>query len=425
MNRIGRSAFVFSLAIFSCVASAQNRVPAIAPQPVQGVDSAPRLVEGELTAAGSAPFHLKATITEKDSSGASEVDIAWLDPSHWRRTISSDDFSQTLIVNGKDIFEKNSSDYFPLPLRVLVTAMADANSALRFWRPGDTVFTKANGLSRESGAVCPSPSAKNCFAYPWGLTEFVAAPGHSIWFTDYRKFKGKRIARQLVYRVDPGDSFTAKITNLDPLGHPSADLLSIPDATPPQGRLQTIDLPQAQLQALALQPLDIIWPQVIDGKTSGDTSYYVSIDRSGTVREALPVSVAVERADDSARRQISRWKFKPVLKEGAPVQVEGLLNFHFDTRAYGPAAPLTDSEVRKLATKIVEPDYPPGTPSGTTCSVRIAVDSDGYGIEVMEGPCPRELAAPCLHAIQQWQFTPVLENGQPRPYRGEITFRVP
>lgn len=175
-----------------------------------------------------------------------------------------------------------------------------------------------------------------------------------------------------------------------------------PDSTPTPGRLRTIDLSQAQLQGFALQPLEIIWPQVLDGETSGDTSYYISIDRSGAVREVLPVSVAVERADDSVRRQISRWKFRRVLKEGVPVQVEARLNFHFNTRAYGPAVPLSDSEVRKLAAKIVEPDYPRGTPSGTTCSVRIAVDSDGHGIEVIEGPCPRELATPCLHAIQQW-----------------------
>jgi hypothetical protein len=36
------------------------------------------------------------------------------------------------------------------------------------------------------------------------------------------------------------------------------------------------------------------------------------------------------------------------MKDGVRVQAEAILNFHFDTRAYGPAKPLTDAEVRKL-----------------------------------------------------------------------------
>ena len=75
----------------------------------------PVLVQGSLTAAGSKPFHLKATITEgHDPSPKAEVEMEWLAPNQWRRTIKSDDFSQTLIVNGDKIFDQHSDDYFPL-----------------------------------------------------------------------------------------------------------------------------------------------------------------------------------------------------------------------------------------------------------------------------------------------------------------------
>ncbi len=116
-------------------------------------------------------------------------------------------------------------------------------------------------------------------------------------------------------------------------------------------------MPEAELRSLALESTDIIWPQVLeDNNTRGETSYYVSVDRSGQVREILPLSVSVERADDTARRQIMKWKFKPAIKDGAPVQAEAVLNFHFDTRAYGPAKPLTDAETRELpATNTVDP----------------------------------------------------------------------
>lgn len=198
-----------------------------------------------------------------------------------------------------------------------------------------------------------------------------------------------------------------------------------PASAAPQPEARTVTFSQGELQPLALQPLEIIWPQVLDGPISGEALYRLTVDATGIVTDVQPLTIAVERSNDSVIRQIMRWKFKPLTQDGVPVQAEVVWAFHFNTRAFGPSEPLTEAEARKLATKVVDPGFPPGTPSGTTCSMRIAVDSDGYLIEVIEGSCPRELAIPCLHAVQAWQFTPVLESGQPRPYRSEITFRVP
>ncbi|MGC1105374.1 MAG: energy transducer TonB [Candidatus Acidiferrales bacterium] len=182
---------------------------------------------------------------------------------------------------------------------------------------------------------------------------------------------------------------------------------------------------QDEFQPLALRPLEIIWPQVLDGPISGEASYRLTIDSSGSVSDVEPLTIAVERSNDSVSRQVMRWKFKPPEQNGAPVQAEVVWTFDFNTRAYGPSAPLTEAEARNLATGAVDPDYPPGIASGTACSLRIAVDSDGYLIEVIEDACPRELASPCLDAIRKWHFSPILENGEPRPYRASITFRAP
>jgi outer membrane biosynthesis protein TonB len=150
-----------------------------------------------------------------------------------------------------------------------------------------------------------------------------------------------------------------QVTELNDLRKSDAKLFSISQPTPPNQQLRSATVPEEELRNQALQPLEIIWPQVLDGATSGKTSYYVCVDRSGNVREVLPLSVAVERADRPAERQIAGWKFKPVLQDGVPVQAEAIMNFDFNTRAYGPAAPLTDSEARKMASGIVEPIYPP------------------------------------------------------------------
>jgi hypothetical protein len=304
--------------------------------------------------------------------------------------------------------------------------MVDPKPVLEAVRPGDQVMTKANGASDESGKMCFGPNSKMCGTGRFGLTEMVHAAGRSVDFMDYQKFKDKRVARMLIYHIDPGDSLQAHINSLGEFKSYDEEKFSVADPTPKQRQLRSAILPEAELRDLAPQPMEIIWPQVLeDQRTEGETSYYVSLDRSGQVREVLPLSVAIERADDSARRQIMKWKFKPVLKDGILVQAEAVLNFHFNTRAYGPAAPLTDLEVRKLASGVVDPVFPAAVTSGSTFTIHVAVDEEGHVIESIAGDGPRELSRPCSQAIGKWHFSPIVEDGKLRPYRAEIACRVP
>ena len=386
-----------------------------------------QVVQPTLTEPGGTPFYLQAVITERaDPSEQIEVEMTWVAPDKWRRTIQSSEFSQTLIVNGDKVFEQDSDDYFPLGIQTLVTAMVDPMAVLGAIRPGDQMTTKANGAADESGKMCFGPDSKICVTSRFGLTESVRAPGHSVDFTDYQPFKGKRVARLLIYHIDAGDSLQARVATLGELTSHDDERFSIAAPTPREKQIRSVVVPEAELRDLALQPTEIIWPQILeDQRTEGDTSYYVSLDRSGEVREILPLSVAIERADDSARRQIMKWKFKPVVIDGTTVQAEAVLNFHFNTRAYGPASPLTDAEVRKLASNIVEPVYPAGAAPGSTFTIRVAVDADGKVIESMAGEGAHELYLPCSHAVGKWHFSPILEEGKPRPYRAQITCRVP
>jgi hypothetical protein len=49
---------------------------------------------------------LQAVITERgDPNEHVEVEMSWMAPDKWKRTIRSAEFSQTLIVNGDKIFE--------------------------------------------------------------------------------------------------------------------------------------------------------------------------------------------------------------------------------------------------------------------------------------------------------------------------------
>ena len=391
---------------------------------VGAADSTPTVVQANLTDAGTPPFHLVASISESaDLTEHGEIEIYWASHDKWRRTIQSKDFSQTLIVNGDRIYEEDSEDYFPLALQTLATALINPNPVLASWRQGDELITKSNGNADESGNVCVT--ADICAKSNFGLTETVGSKGHSVTFMDYQNFEGVRVARSLECKIDRGDSLQAHVIELSKMAQVDESLFRIPRGKPKSTPIQSVMVNESDLRQQALQPLQIIWPQVLDGKIDGDTSYYVSLDRSGQVQEVLPLSINIERADDSARRQIMRWKFKPVMKDGVAVQAECILNFSFNTRAYGPSRMLSDEQARKLASDIVDPVFPPGTPTGSTCAVRIAVDSDGNIIEQIPGECGSGLYQLCSAAIGKWHFKPIVQSGMHLPYRAEIVFRTP
>jgi hypothetical protein len=390
-------------------------------------ESTPRVVQPALIRPGSSPFHLKAIVTEgRDPTPVARIEMFWVSPDKWRRTIESGDFSQTLIVSGSEVFEQDSDDYFPIELHALVTAMVDPKPILDAHTSAYRLLTKANGRSDESGTICFQDNNKMCAHSPFGLAEIVGTPGHSVEFTSYQDFDGRRVARVLVDTVGVGESLKAEVTELKKLKNPDDSLFLIAEPTPKEKQIRSVILPEAEFRNFAVEMYDIIWPQVLDGRTTGTASFYVSMDGSGKVREVLPVYTDNERSNDSARAQIMRWKFKPVVQDGFPAQAESVLTFALNTRAFGPPAPLSDAEVRKLASNIVDPMIPPGTaPSGTTYTLMAAIDSDGNLIEVIPAGGPPGLFQPCYQAIRLWHFNPILEDGQARPYRAEIKFQVP
>jgi hypothetical protein len=133
--------------VFLCLAAASLGTGAAAQQPGSEPAQVVRVVQATLTSLGGSPFHLKAEITEdRDQTPKATVEMFWLDAMHWRRVISSEDFSQSLIVNSDKVSEQDSTNYFPLGLWSIATAMVDPAPILAKLGPTDQVRTKANGL---------------------------------------------------------------------------------------------------------------------------------------------------------------------------------------------------------------------------------------------------------------------------------------
>jgi outer membrane biosynthesis protein TonB len=194
----------------------------------------------------------------------------------------------------------------------------------------------------------------------------------------------------------------------------------------PSQRLKSIQVSEATLRSLARTTPDVMWPSVRSGKTSGVLSMFVSVDRSGRVRETWPLNSDNAGLEDSARQQVMRWQFKTATSDGAPVQVESVITLAFNTKIGDPIAILSDQDARKLATRVVEPSFPAGAVSGTVVKIQIEVALDGtvngasnpYG-----APTPLFLAA--YNAVRQWRFRPYVKDGKPDLFGADIVFRVP
>jgi hypothetical protein len=395
--------------------------------------------QSNLAAPGSAPFHLKATIVETtnpESDYRADIEEYWVSPDKWRRTIHSPEFSQVLVVNGDKTLEQNTGDYYPFWLHDLVKAIFDPLPMLEQLKKTNAGIAKPSGgehstsCSRFESKVGTPPAQMSeftviCFEGR-GLLESVVTPGYDAEFKEYRGFKGGQVARRIVNNPEPGTTLEARITELEELKNPDETLFTVQDSTPVAQRLQSIHVSDETLRSLSLNPPDIIWPTVRGGKTSGALSMYVSVDRTGHVREAWPLNSDNPNLDDSAREQVRKWVLKPAVVNGAPVQLEGILTFAFGAKVADAYPVLSDEEARKLATKIVEPVIPAGAAQpGTSFTVHILVGEDGTVHTVQNSNnVPTALFLAANVAFHQWRFRPYLRNGKPDVFTADITFHV-
>jgi hypothetical protein len=421
------------LALTAGAQEAGDKVVSIA----QAADHA--VQQSKLTLAGGTPFHLKAHITNAGTSKpeySADVEEYWVSPEKWRRTVQSANFSQTLIANGDKVSEKLTGDYYPFWLHDLVTAlfdplpMADQLKLMQGQLEIPEESANSSSCVNMQVKVGIAPVQNNvgmafCFGGRGGLLQAVITPGYKAQFDSYLPFKKKMVARTIKAQFAPDLVLTAKITALAELPSPDGKLFTIDAATPATEQMKTIQVTEGSARALALNTPAIVWPTVREGKTEGVMSVYVSVDRSGHVREVWPLVSNNLELNQAAREQLLRWQYKPY-NNGGPSQMEAALTFSFATRIENPISVLNDAEARKLATHVVEAVVPAGKArKGSKFGLRISVDEAGKVQAVLN----QNKVAPALYtsgaaALKQWRFRPYLNNGKPDRFYADITFQV-
>ncbi len=451
MTRVGNVRHGFALAVFLMITHfclGQHITETSVPL---GDALTHALEKSLLTSPGADPFHVKVHLfesTNPTSPYKAEIEEYWVSPQEWRRTIDSPSFKQTLIVNGQDISEQNVGDYYPLWLKTFITGIFDMVPNVDQW---SKIKTSINQITMPDGRRSTScaritlrignENVKNdnfanvCFDGS-GLLNFAGWPGYGMEFHDYQAFGHKKVAQLYQDNPEPGTTLVAKIATLEKIT-PDATMFSVTQATPVAKRLRSIYVSQSVIDKLATGQPQPVWPQVVDGKTSGLLTIYISIDHQGQVQEAYPLNSDNAQLDDEVRAEVLKWKLKPILVDGSPVQAESALTFHFDTTLKGKSQPSTPSPTvtsnsttmgapvihvspgvsQGLLMEKTEPAYPEDAKERhVQGKVVLALSIDKTGttknIHALTSPDP-ELTDAAITAVSKWKYRPYLLNGSP------------
>ena len=396
-----------------------------------------------ITAPGSPPFHLKAVVSEpgnRNSDYQGEIEEYWVNPDKWHRTVKTSNFSQTIIVNGDNVYEQTVGDYYPFWLRNIVTALIDLvpddfspKGNIQVRRPAETnERTVAFGTcSRWDEKVGVSPAQNSvftmiCFAGDERLITALFTPYFHAEFQSYSDFKHKRVARRIVEAPEPGTRIEARVTELSEVHKVEESLFAVPQPMPENTRVHSIRIRESDARKVLLNSPEITWAPVHDGRTSGVLSMMAYVDKAGNVRETWALNSDNPFPQAQARKEVLKWKFKPLERDGVPVQMEVLLTFPFQTAIVDPIPLFSDSEARKMATSKADPKFlQTSFPKGTDFTVRALVDERGHVVRVDN---PKQLDPGLFNAAQSalsmWLFKPYKVNGTAQRFNADVTFYV-
>ncbi len=306
--------------------------------------------QSQITLPGGQPFHLKAKVFEatnpdNDNYNA-EIEEWWVAPKKWRRTITSEKFSQTLIVNGSEVSEQLTGDYYPNWLRAVVNGIFDPGAPLHgvdMSKSSDNPWPGGPHYCRRFESHVGIPPVQNSifssYCFDDDRMESIGIPGYEMAYSDHKKFGGKLVARYLREYIESGTEVGAKIEELTELRTSDDSLFKVQQHS---AELRTITVSEQMLRASAVSSPPMQWPPIEGGRPAGELSVYVCIDREGRIRETYELNSHSPAMSDAAVNQLKQWSFKPLSIDGNVVQVESILTFAYETKII-PKPPSGDS----------------------------------------------------------------------------------
>jgi len=390
------------------------------------------LTTSSLTEEGK-PFHAVLVIGSTKSPYSGRVEVWWAAKQKYRTIITSPTFSQTRIVNGADVMETDSGDYYPRWLETFVDAILDPVPMVGNFRGhGGAVMLGPQMMrsclrrdDRRDGITDVTTWGEICFGGSKPHFLSVLTMNYSIEFGDWKSFGGKEVARTYKTDVLGYEEVVGRLTKLEELHGLPEEMFFIKTPTPASQRIGTAFVSTRKEESLIENAPTIDWPTVREGKTEGYMIVYARTDRTGQVRETAKHNSDQPGLEDFGMEQALRYKFKPLVVDGVAVQMEMPLVLHFTSKIADPLPMLTGQELLKQirgcdATLVSGiPSSGRITPTSISVNEEGKLTGEGYGPNVDPGS-PAVLVKVKLALGLDCHFAPFLRNGTPWYYHGAL-----
>jgi hypothetical protein len=428
-----RTCFLFCLFVATSLCAQTQFSP---PQLISADEALDRALMNNVLTSNGPPFHAVLEIKEiKDSDPAftGRVELFWQNKEKYRLILESPNFGQTLVVNTKQVMETNRGDFYPNWLDNFVTALIDPMPRLKDLRGRGGKVAVGPNMSyscdrrddRPNGITDQMTWAEVCFSGDEPRLQFVMDFTYNMEFHDFRKFEKKQIARNYMSGTGAHARLQGTLTTLEEW-EPDEALLSVTTPTEPTDRILTTFVSTLTEESmLESAPKDVAWPAMREGKTEGYMIVQATTDRTGQVRETSKHNSDNPGLESFGREVALKYKFKPLVINGAPRQMVMPLVLHFTTTlGADPLPELDDATTRKMITGCLLPqEIDDPASAGRMIVITFSVQDDG-GLMTL-GSSDRKISVPTLYQqFNDCHFPQYKVNGKATAYRANMTVKA-
>jgi TonB family protein len=163
---------------------------------------------------------------------------------------------------------------------------------------------------------------------------------------------------------------------------------------------------------------------------TGAVKISLIVGEDGEVRNVRALTSPGLGLEDAAIAAVSRWRFRPGLKDGTPVPVSVDVEVHFslalDRGAWAPSRVVFDSPVGSVRPILTSAPYPSMySATGETGSVALSFDVAANGaatnLHIIRSSS-MEAESEVARIVRGWQFRPGTRDGRPVSVRCTMEF---
>jgi hypothetical protein len=379
------------------------------------------------------PFHAVLVIGDAKSPHSGRVEVWWAAKEKYKTVIVSPAFSQTRIVNGPEVKETNSGDYYPRWLETFVDAILDPVPMIGNFR-GQRGFVMLGPQitnsclrrdDRPGGITDEMTWGQVCFSGSKPYLQSVLTMNYSVEFENWTPFGKKEIARTFKTDVLGFQEVLAHLTTLEELRDAPEGLFAVRTPTPANQQIKTAFISTQKEETLIENAPKIDWPTVREGKTEGYMIVYARTDRTGQVRETAKHNSDQPGLEEFGMEQALHYKFKPLVVDGVAVQTEMPLILHFSSEISDPLPMLKGAELLKQISgcnaKLVSDISPSNriTPTSISVNEQGKLTGEGYGPNIDAGT-PAAVVQVATALGLECHFAPLMRNGVATYYHGAL-----